>query len=128
MNNIVLITDTSSDIDASLVAKYNIVQVPFYISFDQVLYQKEHVELSVPAFYQRMREERAFPKTSLPSINDYYEVFLDYVKQGKDIVCVCLSSHFSGSYTSAINARELILENYPNTNMAIFTSLNVTGG
>ncbi|MGL5675345.1 MAG: DegV family protein [Cellulosilyticaceae bacterium] len=128
MRSIALITDSSSDLNASVVSQYNIKQIPFYVSFNQVDYHKEIVEMSIEDFYKRMREEKAFPKTSLPSINDYYEVFENYVKEGKDILCICLSGHFSGSYNSAVNARELILENYPDTHIAIINSLNATGG
>lgn len=128
MRPIALITDSSSDLNASVVSQYNIKQIPFYVSFNQVDYHKEIVEMSIEDFYKRMREEKAFPKTSLPSINDYYEVFENYVKEGKDILCICLSGHFSGSYNSAVNARELILENYPDTHIAIINSLNATGG
>ncbi|MGL4363123.1 MAG: DegV family protein [Cellulosilyticaceae bacterium] len=128
MNNITLITDTSSDLPASIVEQFNITQIPFYVSFDQVKYEKEIVELSLADFYKRMRAEKAFPKTSLPSINDYYEVFEPLAKQQKEIICVCLSSHFSGSYNSAVNARELILENYPDTKIEIINSLNATAG
>lgn len=128
MKNIVLITDTSSDLSPELADKHRITQVPFYVSFDQVHYQKEIVELSLADFYKRMREEKAYPKTSLPSINDYYEAFKPYAEEGHPILCVCLSGHFSGSYNAAVNARELILENYPNTNIAIINSLNATAG
>lgn len=128
MKPIALITDTSSDLNADLITKYNIKQIPFYVSFNQADYFKEIIEMPIEDFYARMRAEKAFPKTSLPSINDYYEVFESYVNEGKDILCICLSGHFSGSYNSAVNARALILENYPNTNIAIINSLNATGG
>lgn len=128
MSEIVLISDTSCDLNSNTVAKYNIQLVPFYVSFDQTEYYKEIVELPLSDFYKRMREEKIFPKTSLPSINDYYETFRPFTESGKSIICVCLSSHFSGSYNSAVNARELILENYPNAQIEIINSLNATGG
>ena len=128
MSEIVLITDSSSDLNASFVAEHSIIQVPFYVSFNQVDYFKEGVELPVPAFYERMRQEKVFPKTSLPSITDYYQVFEPLAQQNKQILCVCLSAHFSGSYNSAVNARELILENYPHISIEIINSLNATGG
>lgn len=128
MNQIALITDTSSDLDALLVEKYHITQIPFYVSFNEVDYTKEIIELPITEFYKQMRAEKVFPKTSLPSITDYYDVFEPLAKEGKQIICVCLSSHFSGSYNSAVNARELILENYPDTSIEIINSLNATGG
>lgn len=128
MSNIILISDTSCDLPDSLVTRFNITRVPFYVSFDETTYYKEIKELSLPDFYKKMREDKVFPKTSLPSINDYVETFMPHVKEGKSIICVCLSSYFSGSYNSAVNARELILENYKDAKIEIINSLNATGG
>ena len=128
MSKIVLISDSSCDLPLSCICKYELEIVPFYVSFDTENYYKEIEELSIEAFYQRLRAKKIFPKTSLPSINDYYERFKTHVEAGNSIICVTLSNHFSGSYNSAVNARELILENYPNAKIEIINSLNATGG
>ncbi|ONI38816.1 EDD domain protein, partial [Candidatus Epulonipiscium fishelsonii] len=91
-------------------------------------YFKELFEISIDEFYTKLRSEKIFPKTSLPSINDYYTKFEPNIKNGDSIICVCLSSHFSGSYSAAKNARELILETYPDAQIEIIDSLNATGG
>lgn len=128
MSKVVLISDSSCDLPLSCTNQYEIEIVPFYVSFDAENYYKEVTELSIPDFYQRLRSEKIFPKTSLPSINDYYERFKSHIETGNSIICVTLSNHFSGSYNSAVNARELILENYPNAQIEIINSLNATGG
>ncbi len=128
MPKIVLLSDTSCDLPESILSKYSIETIPFYVSFDTETYYKEIEELSLKSFYQRLRNEKIFPKTSLPSINDYYERFKPHIEAGNSVICVCLSGHFSGSYNAAVNARELILENYPNAQIEIINSLNATGG
>lgn len=128
MSEIVLITDTSSDLSDTTVREFGITRIPFYVSFNQVDYFKEIIEMPIKDFYTKMRESKVFPKTSLPSINDYLEVFTPLAEAGKSIICVCLSGYFSGSYSSAVNAKEIILENYPNAQIAIINSLNATGG
>ena len=128
MSEIVLISDSSCDLSPASLNKYNIEIIPYYVSFDAEHYYKEITELSIADFYQRLRSEKIFPKTSLPSINDYYECFKPHIEAGKSVLCVTLSNHFSGSYNAAVNARELILENYPNAQIAIINSLNATGG
>lgn len=128
MSKIVLISDSSCDLPLTCINKYEIEIVPFYVSFDTEKYYKEIEELSIEDFYKRLRSEKIFPKTSLPSINDYYERFKTHIEAGNSIICVTLSNHFSGSYNSAVNARELILENYPNAQIEIINSLNATGG
>lgn len=128
MSEIVLISDSSCDLPISSLERYQIETIPYYVSFDGENYLKEIDELSIKDFYQRLRAEKIFPKTSLPSINDYYERFKPHVEAGKSIICVTLSNHFSGSHNAAVNARELILENYPNAQIEIINSLNATGG
>nr|WP_302595094.1 DegV family protein [uncultured Cellulosilyticum sp.] len=128
MSNIVLISDSACDLPEALVSQYNVEIIPYYVSFDQETYYREITELPLADFYKRLRSEKIFPKTSLPSINDYMERFTPHVEAGKSIICVCLSSHFSGSYNAAVNARELILENYPNAKIEIINSLNATAG
>ena len=128
MSEIVLLSDSSCDLPLGCLQQYNIEIIPYYVSFDTENYYKEITELSISDFYKRLRAEKIFPKTSLPSINDYYEFFKPHVEAGKKIICVTISNHFSGSYNAAVNARELILENYPNANIEIINSLNATGG
>lgn len=55
---------------------------------------------------------KTYPKTSLPSVDLYYKTFEKYVKEDIPIVCFTISLIFSGSYNSARNAKELILEEY----------------
>ncbi len=128
MSNIVLISDSACDLSSSLLAKYNVETVPFYISFDGTNYQKEIVDISIDEFYKKLRAEKVYPKTSLPAINDYVEKFTPYIEAGKSIICVTISSKFSGSYNAATNAREIILENYPNATIEIIDSQNATSG
>ena len=128
MSTIVLFSDSSCDIPEALREKYNVNLIPYYVTFDQETYYKEIAELSISDFYTQMRASRIFPKTSLPSIDDYMQAFTPSVKQGLPIICVCLSSHFSGSYNAAVNARTILLEHYPNAQIAIINSLNATGG
>ncbi|HHX60887.1 MAG TPA: DegV family protein [Epulopiscium sp.] len=128
MSTIVLFSDSSCDIPEHFMQKYDVKLIPYYVSFDAETYVKEIEELSISDFYAKMRESRIFPKTSLPSINDYIEAFTPYLKQDLPIICVCLSSHFSGSYNAAVNARTILLEHYPNAQIAIINSLNATGG
>lgn len=128
MSEVVLFSDSSCDIPEPFMQKYDIKLIPFYVSFDHETYYKEIKDLSISDFYAKMRESRIFPKTSLPSINDYIEAFTPYLKQDLSIICVCLSSHFSGSYNAAVNARTILLEHYPNAQIAIINSLNATGG
>ena len=68
-----IISDGSLDLSQELTKEKDIEVVPFYVSFDSETYQKEMVEVGVREFYQEMVDHpTVFPKTSMPSVHDYY--------------------------------------------------------
>ena len=52
---------------------------------DEKNYMKEGVDIGVRDFYQKMVDNKGvFPKSSLPSVQDYMEVFEPIIKQGRE--------------------------------------------
>ncbi len=121
-----IITDGSCDLGEQIPKEQGIHVVPFYVTFDGETYQKEIEEVGVRDFYQKMVDyPDVYPKSSLPSIQDYVEAFTPYARDGVDMVCLCITTKFSGSYNAAMNARELVLEEYPDVKIAVIdTTVN----
>ncbi len=118
-----IVTDGSCDLPPELCREKGIDVVPFYVSFDGVNYQKEIVDMPIRKFYEQMVEDPAtFPKSSLPSVQDYADVFKPLVEAGKAIICICITTKFSGSYQSAMNAKEILLESYPDARITVMDS------
>ncbi len=128
MDDYQIFSDSSCDTPRELLDLHHIILVPFYITFDLEHYYKENIEISNEEFYQRLATEKIFPKTSLPSIMDYFHAFEQEITKGKDILCLCLTGKFSGSYQAAINARELLTEKYPDSKIHIIDSIQATAG
>lgn len=120
--NFQIISDSACDLLPSFKETHQVATVPFYVSFDKETYYKENEELDHDEFYKKMEDEHAIPVTSLPSISDYMDAFLPYVKQKKPIICICITSKFSGSYNSACNAKEQLLESYPDAKLTVIDS------
>ena len=115
-----IISDGSLDLSRELTRERDILVVPFYVSFDGETYLKEGVELDIREFYQRMVDHPdVFPKTSMPSVDDYYQVFLPLAKQDVPMICICITTKFSGSMQSATTARDMILEEYPKARITV---------
>ena len=115
-----IISDGSCDLPELLVQEKNITVVPFYVSFDDEHYFKEKAEIDIRDFYQQMVDRKGiYPKSSMPSIQDYEEAFLPYAKKGIPMICICITTKFSGSMQSALNARSLVLEKYPLAQIAV---------
>lgn len=123
-----IISDSSCDIPPELLQSYKVGIVPYYASFDTMNYYKEYIELTPDIFYEKISDSAVFPKTSLPPIQDYIDVFEPYLKQDMDVVCMCLSSKFSGSFQSAVNAKMILEETYPDHRIEIFDTRSATGG
>ena len=121
-----IISDGSCDLPVELTEQKNITVVPFYVSFDDEHYQKEIVEIGIRDFYQQMVDRKGvYPKSSMPSTQDYVDVFMPYAKQGMPVVCICITTKFSGSLQSAVNARSLVLEEYPDAQLTVLQGLYV---
>lgn len=115
-----IISDGSCDLPPELAREKNITIVPFYVSFDDEQYFKENVEIDIRDFYQQMVDQKGvYPKSSMPSIRDYEEAFLPYAETGVPVICICITTKFSGSMQSALNARSLIQEKYPHAEIAV---------
>lgn len=118
-----IISDGSCDLPPELVKEKNVTVVPFYVSFDDEHYLKEMVDISVRDFYQQMVDNpKVYPKSSMPSVQDFADVFLPYAEAGTPIICICITSKFSGSVQSAMNAKEMVLEEYPDAKISVIDS------
>lgn len=123
-----LITDGSCDLTPEYAEANDLKIVPFYVSFDKEHYYKEVVEVGIREFYQKMVDNPdIFPKTSLPAIDDYIKTFMPYVEQKMPVICLCLTSKMSGSYNAACNAKNIILDDYPDAEITVIDSKVITG-
>ncbi|MDE7030872.1 MAG: DegV family protein, partial [Lachnospiraceae bacterium] len=63
-----------------------------------------------------------FHNSSMPSVQEYIEVFTPIVSEGIAVIFICITTKFSGSYQSAMNAREMVLESCPNARITVMDS------
>lgn len=118
--NYQIVTDGSCDLPKELTIEKKLTVVPFYVSFDSTTYQKEIVEISIRDFYEKMvQNPKTFPKSSMPSVQDYMDAFTPIVKSGDAIICICITTKFSGSMQSALTAKGLLLESYPEAHITV---------
>lgn len=129
MNPFCIISDSSCDLSDPLLEELDVRVIPFYVSFDQKIYRRERKELSLEVFYRRLTSEKIFPKSSMPSIGDYCDAFQAAIADGyREICCITITAKFSGSFNAASDAREIIMEDYPDVDIRIVDSYQATGG
>ena len=118
-----IISDGSCDLSPDAAKELDVLLVPFYVSFDSETYLREGVDIDVREFYQKMiSHPDTFPKTSMPSVDDYYQVFESLAKEDIPAICICITTKFSGSMQSAMTAREMVLEQYPDARITVIDS------
>ncbi|MDU4935201.1 MAG: DegV family protein [Peptostreptococcaceae bacterium] len=98
-----LICDSLCDAPKELIEQYDIDVVPLNIILGDKEY-KEGIDISNDEFYKRMKEKTEVPKTSQATYIQFKEVF-DKYKDDYSIVCINGSSKSSGTYQSAVMAK-----------------------
>lgn len=117
-----IISDGACDLTKDYVSENNVKIVPFYVTFDGSKYYKEGIEVDYDQFYKKMIDEHSIPKSSLPSVGDYIEAFEPIINEDKPIICICITSKFSGSYNSACTAKDELMEKYPKAKIEVIDS------
>ena len=122
-----IITDSACDLTPDTARQLGIEVVPFYVSLDGEHYRKEGTEIAVRDFYQFMVDNpSAYPKTSLASIEDFEQTFRAHAEAGRDVLCLVFTGKMSGCVGSARNARELVLEDFPDARIEVIDSAAAT--
>lgn len=127
MSQFQIFSDGAADIPIKVAKENSIEVIPFYVSLDGEHYLKEMTELSLDVYYKEFVEKHLFPKTSLPSVQDYIDAFTPALESGKDILCFNITTTLSGSHQSANTAGEILSEKFPEAKIYIMDSWLATG-
>lgn len=104
MNNIKIIYDTMNDLPENIDGKYDIDMLPTTIIFQGKEY-KAGVDIDNDEFYKLLRDNKEIPTTSQVTYMTFKETFEKYVKEGKKVLYMAGSSKGSGTYQSAMLAK-----------------------
>ncbi len=101
MNKPVVITaDSTVDLSPELRERYDIRVIPLMIHLGDNSFLDG--EGFTPAdMYSRYHQDGTLPKTSAPSIQDFYDFFSSLIDQGYEIVHLDISSELSSTYNDA---------------------------
>ena len=106
---VAVVTDTTHYLPRALVERHSLHLVSLYVRWDRVL-EREADITDLAAFYERLRAARDLPTTSQPSVGDFLAVYEPLLERGDDIVSVHLAAGISGTYGTALQAREALAE------------------
>lgn len=128
MNEYILSCCSTADLAKEHFQKRNISYICFHYELDGVQYLDD-LGQSMPfeQFYQAMADG-ADTKTSQINAEEFMAYFEPFLKEGKDIIHVSLSSGISGVSNSARIAKEELLEKYPDRKIYVIDSLGASSG
>ena len=128
MNDYVLSCCSTADLTKEHFESRNISYICFHFELDGKQYIDDLGE-SMPfdQFYQAM-VNGADTKTSQINAEEFIEYFEPFLKSGKDILHITLSSGLSGVYNSACIAKTELEEKYPDRKIYIVDSLLASSG
>lgn len=103
-----IVTDSTCDLTAAYYGRYNIQIVPINIQFGNETYQ-DGVTINRAEFYQKIDALGILPATSQPSPAQFEAVYRRLAAEGAtDIVSLHVTSKLSGTYQSAVLAKEMV--------------------
>ena len=114
MKKIRIVTDSSCDLNKDIVEKYNIEIVPLNVAFGDDIYTDGEIEKD--EFYKMMANSPVLPKTSCPSPERFMR---SYEGEEDEILVITLASKLSGTYSTAVLAKNMFEEEYPNKKVTV---------
>ncbi len=128
MINYVLSACSTADMPYEYFKKRSIPYVCFHYIMDGEDYLDDLGQtMAFEEFYGRIASG-AMPTTSQVNVGEFIDFFEPYLKEGKDILHISLSTGLSGAYNSACIAREELLSRYSDRKIFIVDSLGASSG
>lgn len=121
-----LIIDSCSDLSLDKAQKLGAEVQPLTIQIDDKSYS-DQIEITSDEVIQVIKDGRR-PMTSQPNPESFAKIFKKYAEQNVSILYLGLSSALSGTYQSAVIARDMIHEEYPEADITLIDTSAVSYG
>jgi DegV family protein with EDD domain len=93
-----IVTDSSCDLPRQLLERFRIAVAPLIVRFGSEVY--EDGDLSLDEFWQKAAGLH-HPQTSQPAVGTFEQLFERLVEQGKQVLCLTITSKHSGTFNAA---------------------------
>jgi len=98
--------DSSADYEIQELQSRNLQLIPLSVTMNGKTYA-DGVDLKKNEFFEMLISSEEFPKTSQPSPQEFLSVFKNAKDRGDEVICILLSSALSGTYQSAMLAKNM---------------------
>ena len=102
-----VVTDSTSDIPAQLAEELGITVVSTYVVFGNKSY-RDRIDITEDELYEKLVHDTVHPTTSIPSPQDFADVYNRLANETDEIISIHVTSRESGVYNSALLGKELV--------------------
>jgi DegV family protein with EDD domain len=107
MSKVALVTDSTAYIPKEYLEEYDI-----RVAHAVVIWEGEDmldgVDIQPKEFYERLQISKEMPTSSQATTREFKEIFEELHSEDRDILCIVISSKFSGTWNSVKQAKEML--------------------
>ncbi|NQO20143.1 DegV family protein [Streptococcus suis] len=123
-----IVTDSTSDLPISWVQENDVSVLGLTINLDGVTYETVGENRLTSAVLLDKMATGGLPTTSQVNVGQFEEVFEAAAKEGKEVLYLAFSAALSGTYQSAVIARDMVMDQYPEAVITIVDTKAATIG
>jgi DegV family protein with EDD domain len=120
-----ILTDSTCNLNLfpELLQKHDIRVAPVSIQFGTETYE-EDIDIDRDLFYRKIDELGIIPTSSQPAPGRFADYYRELTDQGHSILSITVTSKHSGTYQSAVLAKDMV----PEADVEVFDSATITLG
>ncbi|HGA4643753.1 TPA: DegV family protein [Streptococcus pyogenes] len=123
-----IMTDSTADLNQTWAEDHDIVLIGLTILCDGEVYETVGPNRISSDYLLKKMKAGSHPQTSQINVGEFEKVFREHAKNNKALLYLAFSSVLSGTYLSALMARDLVREDYPDAVIEIVDTLAAAGG
>ena len=104
---VIIATDSAADFEMYELEKMNVTYLPMSVNFGDDSYL-ENISISKEEFFERLKTDEHFPKTSQPAPALFEDLFNKAKENHDEVIYIPLSKALSGDYQTAMSIRNTI--------------------
>ena len=102
-----IVTDSLSDITSDLAQELGVTVIPLTVFFGKEAFL-DRVTITTDEFYDKLIHGVIWPTTTQPAPSAFVEAYNKLAEETNEILAITLSGKLSGTYQSALNAKNLV--------------------
>lgn len=99
MSNIVITSDSTTDLGAALIERYNVSIIPLGVTLGDKTY-RDGIDITPDDIYEHHRKTGELPKTTAANVGECIDFFRPFAEAGKTVIHFTLSSEMSSTYNN----------------------------